>query len=164
MDTFEQVYAECRGAVERFIRFRIADPADAEDVMQEVFCAAVRVYPTLRDKTNARAWMIGIARNKCTDWMRRKYQRNEITLTDEIRIAVIPPRFGLTRDSLVRTPSRGFGRRISRCCTCTIGRNFRSRRSPVALGCPSARSRAACTPHASTSAPPSPSERKEIRR
>lgn len=102
MDTFEQVYAECRGAVERFIRFRIADPADAEDVMQEVFCAAVRGYPTLRDKTNARAWMIGIARNKCTDWMRRKYQRNEITLTDEIRIAVIPPRFGLTRDSLVQ--------------------------------------------------------------
>lgn len=102
MDTFEQVYAECRGAVERFIRFRIADPADAEDVMQEVFCAAVRGYPTLREKTNARAWMVGIARNKCTDWLRRKYQRNEITLTDEIRIAVIPPRFGMTRDSLVQ--------------------------------------------------------------
>lgn len=102
MEAFEQVYAECRGAVERFIRFRIAHPADAEDVMQEVFCAAVSGYPALRDKASARAWMIGIARNKCTDWLRRKYRRNEITLTDEMPIAVIPPRFGLTRDSLVQ--------------------------------------------------------------
>lgn len=101
MDTFEQVYAECRGAVERYIRFRIANAADAEDVMQEVFCAAVTGYTTLRTPANARSWLIGIARNKCADYLRAKYRRSEVPLADASRIAVIPPRFAAVRDSLV---------------------------------------------------------------
>lgn len=161
MDAFEQVYAECRGAVERYIRFRIANAADAEDVMQEVFCAAVTGYATLRTSANARSWLIGIARNKCADYLRAKYRRSEVPLEDASRIAVIPPRFAAVRDSLVLDTLAASASRISRCCACTTGRSCPSRRSPAALACPSARSKAACTLPANASAPPFLPDRKE---
>lgn len=101
MDVFEQVYAECRGAVERYVRFRITNTADAEDVMQEVFCAAVTGYAALRSTASVRPWLIGIARNKCADYLRAKYRRSEVPLEDASRIAVMPPRFAAVRDSLV---------------------------------------------------------------
>lgn len=102
MERFEQSYAVHRSAVERYIRFRISNPLDAEDVLQEVLSAAVAGYNTLQDKDSFKAWLIGIARNKCADHFRQKYRRNEISLEKADRIAVIPPRFALTGDSLVQ--------------------------------------------------------------
>lgn len=101
METFEQACSECRNAVERFVRYRISHPADAEDVLQEVLSAAVASYAALKEPANFKPWLIGIARNKCADYLRRKYRRSEIPLADAERIAVIPPRFAATRDSLV---------------------------------------------------------------
>lgn len=101
MEAFERLYAAHRSAIERYVRFRISHPADAEDVLQEVFSAAVAGFPTMRNDSRFRAWLVGIARNKCADYLRRKYRRNEVPLEDAERIAVCPPRFAITRDSLV---------------------------------------------------------------
>ncbi|MGN0752837.1 MAG: RNA polymerase sigma factor [Aristaeellaceae bacterium] len=101
MEAFVQAYAEHRGAIERYVRFRISNPEDSEDVLQEVLSAAVTGYGTLRDITRFKPWLIGIARNKCADFLRRKYRRNEVALEEAGHIAVIPLRFALTRDSLV---------------------------------------------------------------
>lgn len=101
MEDFERQYAQCRLAVERYVRFRIHHPADAEDVLQEVLSAAVHSYASLRAKISFKPWLLGIARNKCTDYLRRKYRRKEIPLADAERIAVLPARFASARDSLV---------------------------------------------------------------
>ncbi len=102
MEPFEQAWQDCRSAVERYVRFRISSLHDAEDVLQEVLSAAVKAYPTLRDRAHFKPWLIGIARNKCADFLRRKYRHHEIPLADAERIAVTPSRFALTRDSLVQ--------------------------------------------------------------
>lgn len=102
MESFEQLWASCHTAIERYVRYRISNPADAEDVLQEVLSAAVAGFAALREPASFKPWLIGIARNKCADHLRRKYRRNEIPLEDADRIAVIPPRFALTRDSLVQ--------------------------------------------------------------
>lgn len=101
MESLEQSWAACRSAVERFVRFRISNPADAEDVLQEVLSAAVAGYTSLKDPASFRPWLIGIARNKCADHLRRKYRRSEVPLENAERIAIWPPRFAMTRDSLV---------------------------------------------------------------
>ena len=101
MEAFERAYAEHRSAIERYVRFRISHPADAEDVLQEVLAAAVAGYGSLRDSAHLKPWLIGIARNKCADYLRRKYRRSEVPLDEAGRIAVIPPRFAVVRDSLV---------------------------------------------------------------
>lgn len=44
---------------------------DADDVWQETFLAALRVYPTTKDIRNREAWLVTIARNKAVDHHRR---------------------------------------------------------------------------------------------
>lgn len=101
MEAFERAYAEHRRAIERYVRFRISHPADAEDVLQEVFSAAVAGYSSLRNPEHFKPWLISIARNKCADYLRRKYRRSEVPLEHAERIAILPTRFGVTRDSIV---------------------------------------------------------------
>ena len=90
MKAFEQALAEHRRAIERYVRFRIANPADAEDVLQEVFAAAMVSIDTLRTPENSKPWLVGIARNKCMDYLRRKYRRSEVPLEDADRLSVTP--------------------------------------------------------------------------
>ncbi len=77
MDEFLRHYEVCRPALERFVRFRIANAHDAEDILQDVLTSALLSWPTLRDTANFRAWLIGIARHKCADFLRRRYARPE---------------------------------------------------------------------------------------
>ena len=37
---FETFLREHRGAIERFVRFKISDPFDADDILQETYLAA----------------------------------------------------------------------------------------------------------------------------
>ena len=75
---FDAVYAAHHRAIERYIRYRIGD-GDAEDVLQEVFSAAA-ACSALPEDANVQAWLVGIARNKCADYFRRKYRRSEVPL------------------------------------------------------------------------------------
>ncbi len=99
MDEFSALLKEQLGPVTRYVRFRIGG-ADAEDVLQEVLTAALRAYPRLADKGQFRAWLIGIARHKCADHLRRRYRRQEVPLADT-SLSVTPARFSRHRDSLV---------------------------------------------------------------
>lgn len=101
MEAFEKAYAAHRNAIERYVQFRISHPADAEDVLQEVLSAAIAGYNDLRDHASFKPWLIGIARHKCTDYLRRKYRNSEIPLADVEQIAILPQRFASARDSIV---------------------------------------------------------------
>ena len=101
MANLEQALAEHHRSLERYIHFRISNPTDAEDVLQEVYSAAAQGFSSLRDHAGTKSWLVGIARNKCADYFRRKYRQNELSLTDAERIAVLPSRFAAARDSLV---------------------------------------------------------------
>ncbi len=72
MNTFEALLNEHLGAVTRFVNCRINNRADADDVLQETLLAAHRAFGTLRDHALFKAWLIRIAKNKCTDYYRRK--------------------------------------------------------------------------------------------
>jgi RNA polymerase sigma factor (sigma-70 family) len=55
-----------------FIRRRIPDEAEAEDVLQDVFAELVESYRLLKPVEQAAAWLFRVARNKITDLYRRK--------------------------------------------------------------------------------------------
>ncbi len=90
MEIFEAALAQHQRAVERYVRFRISEPADAEDVLQEVYSAALAAYPTLLDPDRFKPWIIGIARNKYLGFLRRKYRRNEVPLEQADALCVLP--------------------------------------------------------------------------
>ena len=54
-----------------FIRRRIPDAIDAEDLLQDVFSELVEAYRMMRPIAHAGAWMMQVARNRITDLFRR---------------------------------------------------------------------------------------------
>jgi len=55
-----------------FIRKRVADRGDAEDVLQDVFYELVEAYRLMKPIEQATAWLYKVARNRITDLFRRK--------------------------------------------------------------------------------------------
>ena len=55
-----------------FIRKRVPDPADAEDILQEVFYEWVEAVRLLRPIEQVGAWLFRVARNRITDLFRKK--------------------------------------------------------------------------------------------
>lgn len=80
---FEKLLEAERVSVERFVRFRLNFQADADDVLQEVYLTAYQKFPQLNKKDSFKAWIISIARNKCTDYFRKKAIQYKIPI-DEI--------------------------------------------------------------------------------
>lgn len=55
-----------------FIRKRVADTGDAEDILQEVFYELVEAYRMMKPVEQVTAWLFRVARNRITDLFRRK--------------------------------------------------------------------------------------------
>ena len=80
MDGFEQALADCMPALDRYIKFRVSNKADAEDLVQDCCLAALQKQDSLRDPAAFKAWLLRIAQNKCTDYYRAKAQQMELPL------------------------------------------------------------------------------------
>lgn len=80
MKTFESLLTEHRPAVERFVKFKLPREADADDVIQEVFVTAYRRFDQLKDPEAFKAWILAIARNRCSDWYQQRAKQPEVPL------------------------------------------------------------------------------------
>ena len=61
-----------RARLRNFIRRRVADPLDAEDILQDVFSELVEAYRLMKPIEQAGAWLFRVARNRITDLFRKK--------------------------------------------------------------------------------------------
>jgi RNA polymerase sigma factor (sigma-70 family) len=61
-----------RGRLLAFIRHRIADAAEAEDILQETLYELVLAYRVLQPVEQAGAWLARVARNRIIDRFRRR--------------------------------------------------------------------------------------------
>jgi RNA polymerase sigma factor (sigma-70 family) len=55
-----------------------AGPAAAPDLLQDTLVSALRAYPSLRDASNLRSWLISIARSRVVDGARSRSRRPEV--------------------------------------------------------------------------------------
>ncbi len=55
-----------------FIRRRVDDEGDAEDILQEVFFELVEAYRLMKPIEQAGAWLFRVARNRIIDFFRKK--------------------------------------------------------------------------------------------
>src|SRR3954468_14760009 len=67
-ETFEREQPRLRS----FIRRRVADSRDAEDILQEVFTELVEAYRMFQSIDQAGAWLFRVARNRIVDLFRKK--------------------------------------------------------------------------------------------
>ena len=65
-------FARYRARLANFIRRRVPDQGEAEDILQEVFYELVAAYRLFEPVEEASAWLFRVARNRITDFFRRK--------------------------------------------------------------------------------------------
>ena len=68
-----------RARLRNFIRRRVPDPRDAEDVLQDVFYKLVEANRLLMPIEHVTGWLFRVARNRITDLFRRKATENVST-------------------------------------------------------------------------------------
>src|SRR4051812_21178606 len=61
-----------RARLRKFIRSRVANPGDADDILQDVFHELVETYRMMKPVEQVTAWLFRVARNRITDLFRRK--------------------------------------------------------------------------------------------
>ncbi len=61
-----------RARLRNFIRRRLPNEEDVEDVLQDVFCELVEAYRLMKPVRHFSAWMFAVARNRIIDLVRRK--------------------------------------------------------------------------------------------
>ena len=96
------IVVEQRSRLRNFIRRRVPDPADVEDILQEVFYELVEANRLLMPIDHVTGWLFRVARNRITDLFRKRKPDN---FTD----AMVDDESGelLRLDDLLPSPSAG---------------------------------------------------------
>lgn len=92
-----------RGRLRNFIRRRVRDEADAEDILQDVFYELVETYRLMKPVEQVGAWLFRVARNRIIDLFRK---RKPETLESEIAGAAAEGET-LTLEDLLPSPDAG---------------------------------------------------------
>ena len=90
--------------LQNFIRSRVPDPGDAEDILQEVFYELVETYRLMEPIEHMGAWLFRVARNRITDLFRKKKPES---LEDAFVGTKQDSGAGLTLDDLLPSPDAG---------------------------------------------------------
>jgi RNA polymerase sigma factor (sigma-70 family) len=61
-----------QGRLRNFIRRRVADEAEAEDILQDVFYELIEAYRLMKPIEQVGAWLYRVARNRIIDGFRKK--------------------------------------------------------------------------------------------
>ena len=67
-----EVVVRERARLRNFIRRRVADPSDVEDILQDVFYRLVEANRLLMPIEHVTGWLFRVARNRITDLFRKK--------------------------------------------------------------------------------------------
>lgn len=67
-----EIVAEQRARLRNFIRRRVPDPRDAEDILQDVFYELVEANRLLMPIEHVTGWLFRVARNRIIDLFRKK--------------------------------------------------------------------------------------------
>ena len=87
MTLFEQLLKEYGVFAERFVKFKVPQKSDAEDVLQEVYSLAYQKFSQLKNQDSFKAWLLSIARNACNDYFRKQAVRLEISRKLSIQVS-----------------------------------------------------------------------------
>lgn len=82
LDSFESLIGRYQQAVYNIAYYKSRNCFDAEDLTQDIFLAAFKALPTLKDINKFSSWLFGIAYNRCHKWFHR--ERTKIVKFKEI--------------------------------------------------------------------------------
>jgi len=80
-----EAFTREQGRLRNFIRKRVADAGDAEDILQDVFYELVEAYRAMIPVEHTSAWLFRVARNKIVDLFRKK--KPEASINGSINVS-----------------------------------------------------------------------------
>lgn len=87
----------------KFIRTRVPDQSDAEDILQDVFYELVEAYRMMKPIEQVTAWLFRVARNRIIDRFRRKTREQ----TRSVSASVVDDDTGFELEDLLPSPDAG---------------------------------------------------------
>ena len=91
---FDRVYETYGPALYRFCLLQMKNPADAEDVLQDVFVKRLYQAPKFKSPEHERSWLYQVALNLCRDEWRRS-RRSELPLAAAAGVSLPPAELSL---------------------------------------------------------------------
>ena len=91
---FDQVYEAYGPSLYRFCLLQMKNPADAEDVLQDVFVKRLYQAPKFKSPEHERSWLYQVALNLCRDEWRRS-RRSELPLAAAAGVSLPPAELSL---------------------------------------------------------------------
>jgi RNA polymerase sigma-70 factor (ECF subfamily) len=88
MDT-QQIWEEFSDHLHGFIRSRVHNDFDADDILQDVFRKIHDNVNQLEDNTRLQAWLFRIARNAIIDYYRSKAKIRSVSIEDTKSLVVV---------------------------------------------------------------------------
>ena len=79
-ESFDSIYDRHHKNVYNYIAFRINNQHDAEELSNDVFVKAMRSQKSYNSDFVVEAWLIGIAKNVVTDYLRKTMRRQLVPL------------------------------------------------------------------------------------
>lgn len=101
---FDKVYQTYGPSLYRFCLLQMKNPADAEDVLQEVFIKRLYRAPVFESPDHERRWLLQVALNQCRDELKRSHRR-ELPLEIATNTMVSPEEFSLL-EQVANLPER----------------------------------------------------------
>ncbi len=102
-DRISEAIAREQSRLRNFIRRRVPDREDAEDILQDVFYELVEAYRLMKPVEQVTAWLFRVARNRITDLFRKK--KREALRSEPAAIA--EDRVVLQLEELLPSPDAG---------------------------------------------------------
>ena len=82
-DAFAPLVQEHQNAVYHLALRMVGNPQDAADLTQEIFLQAYRSLVSFRGESRFFVWLYALARNRCTDFLRRQKPVLSLTMEDD---------------------------------------------------------------------------------
>lgn len=101
MSEFNKLLQENLKPLERYVKFKINNKHDAEDIIQDVCLTATIKFNSLNNTSAFKAWLIGIANHKCNDYYRRKAKDMNVSFESLPESALKIGKFGFTESTFV---------------------------------------------------------------
>lgn len=101
-----------RSRLGSFIRRRVRDPGDAEDILQDVLHEFVEAYRLPEPIEQVGAWLFRVARNRIIDRFRKKRDRPAIEVIDDSDDTASEYRLDLALPALDADPEAMFARSV----------------------------------------------------
>ena len=102
MSEFEMLLQQNIVPLQRYVKYKVNNKHDAEDIIQEVCLIATVKFDSLKNTASFKAWLIGIANHKCNDYYRQKAKDMNISLDALSESALSTGRLGVIEQSVVR--------------------------------------------------------------